>query len=132
MQSNDFDHAVEGQVHVIMRQVFHSLLQLVIPDEFKPPFDHEAFYDIIHPILKTAAQLKCQRGYFDVENVQVGEPFDENRMQDVSNLGIDDQTKQVVKVVLSDGIIKRRSYGEQGAPVGRACKARVIIGPEVE
>lgn len=91
--------------------------------------DQETLLEIVHPIVMTAAELKCQRGLFDAEGVQIGAPFDESTMEDVGNGEVDQKRKWAVKAVLSDGVVRRAHKGAKEI-LGRACKARVVIALE--
>lgn len=88
--------------------------------------DHEALREIFHAIFITAAELRCQRGLYEVEQLQPGVEFDEDLMDDLDNKEFGSEVKMVVKVVLSNGIVKRPCRGSEEV-IGRVCKPRVLI-----
>lgn len=116
-----------------MNTILSDIVSLVLPDAGAPELslDEKALYNILYEVVVTAAEMKCQRGMFDIENVQLGGKFHSKTMEDCSGEEWEEDKRKrglVVKTVLSDGIIKR-PYRNAGQAVGRACKARVIAGP---
>ena len=88
--------------------------------------DHEALREVIHPIFMTGAEMKCQRGLYEIEPLEPGVLFDEDTMEDAEMLEFERGVQIVVKVVLSSGIVKRPYRGSPEI-VGRARKPLVLI-----
>lgn len=106
-----------------------DVLSLIILREGEEEPQSAELLGLMRQILSTAVQMKCQRGLFDIENVQVGLQYHSKTMEDVTGreYSSEDRKRLVVKTVLSDGVIKR-PYRDAGEAIGRACKARVIVG----
>lgn len=100
--------------------------QLLKPDaSVKMP----ALREIVRAVYVTAAELKCQRGFYEIEHVVVGTEFNPDVM-DNSDKGseLDDKgTAQYVRVALTQGIIKRPYLGSP-EETGRIWKPEVFIG----
>lgn len=73
--------------------------------------------------------MKCQRGIFEVEKVQLGGKYNAADIDDCSphKWTPKEGRELVVKAVLSDEVV-RRPYRAAEEMLGRACKVRVIAG----
>lgn len=71
--------------------------------------------------------MKCQRGHYDIERIPIDLEFDEETMDNADKSGdIDDRVLHVVRVVLSDGIVKR-PYRGSDEEIGRVWMPRVFV-----
>lgn len=73
-----------------------------------------------------AAELKCQRGAYELDdNIMIGDPYDETRMDDV---GFTEDTCEtpVVSCILSKGWVRRPFAGAERVD-SRVYKARVLV-----
>lgn len=101
---------------------------LVVLDGSQPAPGSAELKELLRHILNTVVEMKCQRGYFDVEDVKVGMEYDPRSMANMTDKEFTGEEKKrlVVKAVLSDGIVKRLHRGAKEVS-GRACRARVIV-----
>ena len=87
--------------------------------------------EVIKSLIKTlsevqtlATHLACHRHAYEMDNVRLGDPFDEKTMDYAPQTDIDEGS--VVSCVISRGWV-RKEY--KGAPeiLARICKARVLL-----
>lgn len=90
--------------------------------------DVTKLHQILREIFITAAEMRCQRGHYDIELIDLGTEFNEDTMDNAEKAAdIDDRVIHVVRVVLSDGIVKRPYRGSK-EEIGRVWMPGVLVG----
>jgi hypothetical protein len=107
-----------------------DLLALLCATPYRPCFQPEFLEcvdDSLRSILTLAAEMRCQRGGFRLdESVTVGAPFDDETMLDVRSTDVQEGMRAHVVAVLSKGWI--RTPPKQAAGVERRiCRTRVVV-----
>ncbi|KAF8533643.1 hypothetical protein BDD12DRAFT_898322 [Trichophaea hybrida] len=86
--------------------------------------------DLLLSVMHLAAQLRCQRGIYEVDNsICLGDYYDDDRMIDLENPDLketNDSRYAHVRAVVSNGVVWK-SFTGPGAVVERICKARVLV-----
>jgi len=86
--------------------------------------------DLLHSIRRLAAQLRCQRGVYEVDDsICLGDRYDDERMVDLENPDLkdtDDVKHARVRAIVSKGVVWK-SFTGPSAVVERICKARVLV-----
>jgi hypothetical protein len=86
----------------------------------------EALQDRLRKAVLLAAELRCQRGAYEIEDdIQLGEPYDEKRMDDVG-FTVEACVTPVVLCILSKGWV-RRPFAGSDIVDSRVYKARVLV-----
>ena len=86
----------------------------------------EALQERLRKAVLLAAELRCQRGAYEIEdNIKLGDPYDETRMDDVG-FTVEACEKPVVLCILSKGWVRRPFAGSDRVD-SRVYKARVLV-----
>lgn len=97
-----------------------------------PKVNNKALRQIIRAVFITAAEMKCQRGHYEIERIPVGAEFDEDFMENADKaVDPDDKATHYVRVVMSEGIVKR-PYRGSSEEVGRVWAPQVFVGEKTE
>jgi hypothetical protein len=86
----------------------------------------------LHSVHILGADMKCQRGVYMMTNdVQLGDPYDESRMTDVTFSSDEEEEEEGnqrrVIAILSRGWVKLQ-FGAAPEILARICKTRVVVG----
>lgn len=91
-----------------------------------PESQSEALRERLRKVMHLAAELRCQRGAYEIDNnIQLGEPYDETRMDDVG-FTEDACETPIVLCILSKGFVRRPFAGSDRVD-SRVYKARVLV-----
>lgn len=93
-----------------------------------PKVNHQALRQIVRAVCITAAEMKCQRGHYEIEQISVGTEFNEDSMENADKAAaLEDEATHYVRVVLSEGIVKR-PYRGSPKQAGRVWMPQVFVG----
>ncbi|KAF8245039.1 hypothetical protein K440DRAFT_423899 [Wilcoxina mikolae CBS 423.85] len=88
-----------------------------------------SFHDCLHSVLDLAAQLRCQRGVYEVdESVQLKDRYDDERMVDIDNpdrKDSEDVDRAFVSGIVSKGVVRSSVSSNEAQEM--ICKARVLV-----
>lgn len=123
-QSPGFTHALNNEVEDCMSRVVPALCDLV---DGPHTVDEDSLRVLIASIFRTAAQMNCQRGFYECESLTHKADFDEDKMEDAEKTAeLDGKSVYEVRALLSDGIVKR-AYRGSPEIIGRISKMRVVL-----
>lgn len=93
--------------------------------------DRASLEAVIRPLYVTIAEMRCQRGHYELEPLTGPVLFDEETMEDIDSEDRGESENggcsiQVVRVVMSSGIVKR-PYAGSDEVIGRIGKMRVLV-----
>jgi len=124
-QDPEFQRAV-----TMVSSISSDLLDVLCATSYRPCFQPqflECVDDSLRSILMLAAEMRCQRGGFRLdESVAVGALFDGETMQDVRSTDVKEGMQARVVAVLSKGWVRTPPKQAAGAE-RRICKTRVVV-----
>lgn len=89
-----------------------------------------SFRECLHSVIVLAAQLRCQRSVYEIdESVQLEERYDDERMIDINDRDrkdSEDVERAFVSGIISKGVV-RRSFAGMKDGQELICKARVLV-----